>query len=157
MAQTELMTARYFEQAEEERRVRGAAEAQAAAEAALAEMPQATKTETGGWEAFARKFSYGVAGVASVCILLAAIPFLSGLGKQKRVSALDFWLRLGGASSDQTFAQFLQDSAKSTQYQLDSLSSQSPALQFDSQNINWQQFQPTVTFRPSSLGSKRKK
>jgi hypothetical protein len=145
MSETELITAKYVRQAEEERQAR---EAQLAAElAAQPAEPQApTPRQRLSAEQFARRLSYVVAGAAGVCVIALAIPFVASMGSHKRVHPIDWWLRLGGAGSDQTFERFIKDSLTANQQEFDQFK---PAFDFDasSLNMNFQPFQATPPTR----------
>jgi hypothetical protein len=150
MAETELITARYLRQAEEERQARLAADA--AAEAAELEGQAAQPPARQSWssELLMRRLSYVMGGGALLCLVMLAIPYAASMNSHKRVSPLDWWLRLGGAGSDQTFDKFLRDSLTTTQKQLQSQSQlqDSPFTQIDTSNFNWatqfNQFQPST-------------
>jgi hypothetical protein len=72
-----------------------------------------------------------VGGAAVICVLALAIPYLSQLHKDRPTNVLDFWLRLGGARSDQTFERFLQDSIESNQSEFEEMYRNSPAYQLN--------------------------
>jgi len=73
-----------------------------------------------------------VGAAAVACALGLAIPYLSQLNSEKPTNVLDWWLRLGGAKSDQTFEKFVRDTAESNQRQWDELYRNSPAYKFNS-------------------------
>jgi hypothetical protein len=72
-----------------------------------------------------------VGAAAVVCVLGLAIPYLSQLNKDKPTNVLDWWLRFGGAKSDQTFDRFLRDAAETNQQQWDEMYRNSPAYQLN--------------------------
>ena len=72
-----------------------------------------------------------VGGAAVVCVLGLAIPYMSQLNKDKPKNVFDWWLRLGGAKSDQTFERFLQDSIESNQREFEEMYRNSPAYQLN--------------------------
>lgn len=71
-----------------------------------------------------------VGAAAVACALGLAIPYLSQLNSEKPTNVLDWWLRLGGAKSDQTFEKFVRDTAESNQRQWDEMYRNSPAYKF---------------------------
>jgi hypothetical protein len=149
MAETELVTARYLRQAEEERQAR--LEAEAAAQAAAEAEEQTTQPparQSWSSEVLMRRVSYVLGGGAMLCLVMLAVPYAASMGSKKRMSPLDWWLRLGGASSDQTFDKFLRDSLATTQKQLQSQLQDSPFTQIDTSNFNWanqcNQYQPST-------------
>jgi hypothetical protein len=156
MAETELITARYLRQAEEERQAR--LEAEAAAQAAEAEVEEQSSEPPArqAWssERLARNVSYVMGGGALLCLVMLAVPYAASMGSKKRMSPLDWWLRLGGASSDQTFDRFLLDTMEQNQKAFETQFQQSPIYGIDTSNFNWanqfNQFQ-------SSTPAKRRK
>jgi hypothetical protein len=150
MAETELVTARYLRQAEEERQAR--LEAEAAAQAAEAEVEEqsAQPPARQAWssERLARNVSYVMGGGALLCLVMLAIPYAASMGSHKRLSPLDWWLRLCGASSDQTFNSFLRDTMAQNQKAFETQFQQSPISGIDTSNFNWanqfNQYQPSA-------------
>ena len=72
-----------------------------------------------------------VGAAAVACVLGLAIPYLSQLNKEKPTNVLDWWLRFGGAKSDQTFEKFLRDGVESNQREFDEMYRNSPAYQLN--------------------------
>jgi hypothetical protein len=128
MGQSELTTAKYFEQAEQER---------ATAANAVATDTESPKTA----EKWARAYSWISAGIALAiiaCVTALAIPYLTGVGSWQRKNPIDWLLWLGGARSDQTFEKYIRDSAAANQREWDDRYRESPAFQFDSTQFRLQ-------------------
>jgi hypothetical protein len=156
MSETELVTARYLRQAEEERQARLEAEAAVQAAAEVEEQSAQPPPARQPWssERLARNVSYVMGGGALLCLVMLAVPYAASMGSKKRMSPLDWWLRLGGASSDQTFDTFLRDSLATTQKQLQSQMEQTPITGIDTSNFNWaNQFNQ---YQPSAPAKRRK-
>ena len=77
-----------------------------------------------------------VGGAAVVCVLGLAIPYLSQLKKDKPTNVFDWWLRFGGAKTDQTFDKFLRDTAESNERQWDEMYRNSPVYNLDTSGMH---------------------
>jgi len=80
-----------------------------------------------------------IAAVAVVvCLAVLAIPYLASARSGKATNPLDWWLRFGGAQSDQTFEKFLRDRSSDYQREWDENYRKSPMYKFDSDQTKWQ-------------------
>jgi hypothetical protein len=122
MAEVELASSKYLQQAEQAR-------AEAAAAAPLPP-PQPPKRKN-GWE-HAASYTSVIAGAAALlCVVAIAIPIINSAAKHRPKNAIDMMLRFGGAKEDQTFEKFLKDTVETTQREFEQQLRNSPAYEFD--------------------------
>lgn len=129
MGQSELTTAKYFEQAEQER-------ARASEGAAVAEFadPAPRPSPADRWAGAYRWLSIGLAVAALACVLGLALPYLNVDGQRR--NPIDWLLWFGGARSDQTFEKYLTKSAAASQREWEDRYRESPVYQFNSGQLN---------------------
>ncbi len=127
----ELTTAKYFQQAEAERQAAAAAEI---AQLASEESPVNAKPV---WERLSTWTSVVAGGAVVTALAILVVPYVSSLSKNRPKNAIDMMLRLGGASKDQTFEQFIRDSYATQQLEWEERYKESPVYQFNTQNPNW--------------------
>jgi hypothetical protein len=121
MSGFELQTAKYL----------GSTAEPIESEEALEANPVAEKgSSPSGLEKAAGWIGVGAAGMVVLCLVLIAIPKVTGIKLPKAASPLDWMLWFGGAESDQTFNKFLKDSAAKNQQEWDERYRQSPMYQF---------------------------
>jgi hypothetical protein len=125
MADVELATAKYVQQAEQAR-----AEA-AAAQPAPTPAPRRPRT----WEHAASYVSIVAAGAVLICVAAIAVPVLTSDAPKKQSNPIDLILRFGGAKSDQTFEKFLNDSIETSQREFEEKFRNSPAFEFDPEQL----------------------
>jgi hypothetical protein len=138
MAEHNLSTAKYFERAEEASQAGDSGNPDDAARKSAATVD--------AWARASRWIS-AVAGVAVVgCTMAIAIPYFTAASSGKPTSPFDWFLRFGGARSDQTFEKWVRDSTQANQRQWEEMYRNSPAYQFDpSKPIDWH-FEPPKGF-----------
>jgi hypothetical protein len=122
MAEVELASSKYLQQAEQAR-----AEAAAAAPPPSPEPPK----KKSGWEN-AASYTSVIAGAAGlICVVAIAIPIINSAASHRPKNAIDMMLRFGGAKEDQTFEKFLQNTVEATQRDFEEQFSNSPDFEFD--------------------------
>jgi hypothetical protein len=121
MAEVELSSSKYFQQAEQAR-----AEA-----AAAAPPPPSSPKKKGGWEN-AASYTSLIAGAAGlICVVAIAIPVINSAASHRPKNAIDMMLRFGGAKEDETFEKFLKNTVESTQREIEEQLRNSPGMEFD--------------------------
>ncbi|MCC7085460.1 MAG: hypothetical protein IT427_10675 [Pirellulales bacterium] len=129
MAEVELLSTKYAEQAERTRAEASAAlKAAESAAAPVSKRPHPLEQST-------KYVSIAAAGAAIFCVIAIAVPMLASLGSGKRSAPIDWFLRMGGASSDQTFDKFMTDSIITNQRELERQFRNSPISEFDPEQL----------------------
>ncbi|HZZ28596.1 MAG TPA: hypothetical protein VFE46_11390 [Pirellulales bacterium] len=123
MADTQLQTAAYFQPPEKNTfETDTASPAQASGSAAH------NRTD---WERVSTKISLVTAGAVLVCLVVLAIPYITGIQWPKSGSLGDWWLWLGGAKPDQTFEKFVKDVGAKNQLDWEAAYKRSPTYKLD--------------------------
>jgi hypothetical protein len=122
MAEVELSSSKYFQQAEQAR-----AEA---AGAAPPPPPQPPKKK-GGWENAASYTSVIAGAAALICVVAIAIPIINSAASHRPKNAIDMMLRFGGAKEDETFEKFLKNTVEATQRDFEEQFRNSPGFEFN--------------------------
>ena len=137
MSDSELTTAKYFQQIEA---------ARSTATAEQIDLPQQERrTTTDAWAKASSWISLIGGGAIAVVLLVFAVGYLVGDGSKKKTYPIDWFLRLGGAKSDQTFEKFVRNTATTNKLDWDEQFRKSPMYQFensqtpliDPQKLGW--------------------
>jgi hypothetical protein len=138
MSQSELTTAKYFQQIEVRRST------------AIAEQidhpRKERRTATDAWAKASSWISLIGGGAIAVVLIVFAVGYFAGDGSKKKTYPIDWFLRLGGAKSGQTFEKFVRDTAATNKLNWDEQYRKSPMYQFensptplwDPQKLVWQ-------------------
>jgi hypothetical protein len=122
MSGIELKTAKYFESPEDE--------LTATSGTTTDQSSSLRESSTASWERVTKWISLGAAGLVILCLVLVAVPYVTGIRLPKSASPMDWWLWFGGAKSDQTFEKFVRDTATKNPMDWDEKYRQSPMYQF---------------------------
>jgi hypothetical protein len=139
MSESQLITTKYLQQAEEARAATSAAQSETVEEL------HEPRTSTDAWAKASSWISLIGGGAVAVCLLVFAAGYFIGDGTKKKTYPIDWFLRLGGAKSDQTFEKFVRDSAINSKVDWDEQYRKSPMYQFensqtpliDPQKLGW--------------------
>jgi hypothetical protein len=138
MNDSNLTSAKYFQQAEEAR-----------AAAVVVNSPEPLPQRRIGTDSLAqvsRWMSWIAGGAVVLCLMVFATGYFAGNGSKKKTYPVDWLLRLGGAQSDQTFEKFVRNAATSKGIDWEEQFKKSPMYQFensqtpliDPQKLGWQ-------------------
>ena len=122
MSGIELKTAKYLESPEDE--------LTATSGTTTNQSSSLRESSTASWERVTKWISLVAAGLVILCLVLVAVPYMTGIRLPKSASPMDWWLWFGGAKSDQTFEKFVRDTATKNQMDWDEKYRQSPTYQF---------------------------
>jgi hypothetical protein len=122
MAEVELASSKYLQQAEQ---------ARAEATAAAPPPPPQPPKKKNGWENMASYTSVIAGAAALICVVAIAIPIINSAASHRPKNAIDMMLRFGGAKEDQTFEKFLKDTVESTHREIEQQLRNSPGYEFD--------------------------
>jgi len=138
MNDSNLSSAKYFQQAEEAR-----------AAAVVVNSPEPLPKRQTGTDTLAqvsRWMSWIAGGAVVLCLMVFATGYFAGDGSKKKTYPIDWFLRLGGGKPDQTFEKFVRNAATSKGIDWEEQFKKSPMYQFensqtpliDPQKLGWQ-------------------
>ncbi len=138
MNDSNLSSAKYFQQAEEAREA-----------AVVVNSPEPVPQRYTGTDTLAqvsRWMSWIAGGAVVLCLMVFATGYFAGDGSKKRTNPIDWFLRFGGAKSDQSFEKFIRNTATMKTIDWDEQYRKSPMYQFehsqvpliDPQKLGWQ-------------------
>jgi hypothetical protein len=98
-------------------------------EPAAPRAPKRSPVET--WQRVTSWVSAIAALAAAICLIGVGVPYISSAISDRPKSPIDWWLRLGGAKSDQTFEKFVRNAATAPQFDFDEMYKKSPVYNLD--------------------------